>query len=277
MEMFFYGKSDIGKRRPSNQDSFFTRRIADNAVLCVVCDGMGGAAGGNIASEITVKAFSEYLINALSDALQDGRLITDALSIDELYPSAASEANRRVYERAEADPSLQGMGTTLVAALIADSTLFAANIGDSRLYLITRSEMKQISHDHSFIQYLIDIGQLTPEEARNSPSRNIITRAVGHDAEIETDTFTVDLGAYPEGCVLLCSDGLTNYLSEEKIASVLREKTAGEDGLRRKVDRLIDLANENGGGDNVTAVAIEYKNENAEKNPFSLLKKNKRL
>lgn len=292
--MFFFGKSDIGKKRSSNQDFFNTLRIADDTVLCVVCDGMGGANGGNIASRTAVETFTE----AASEKLTELTRFDDAASCEDTleFPaaavsgkretlppplaalvSAAELANSAVYRRSKDDPNLQGMGTTLVAALVTGDKLYAINIGDSRLYMITAkegeggvlsSEMRQLSHDHSYVQYLVDIGELRPDEAAKSPHRNIITRAVGIDSEVEVDTFCVELSETSEVCYfLLCSDGLTNYIAENEIQCLvlgdggelgLSELPAAENELERKAGILVDTANENGGGDNITVVLMKY-------------------
>lgn len=303
--MIYSGKTDIGKRRRDNQDSFAISE-AEGAVILTVCDGMGGAAGGSTASSSAVKTFNAYVTEN----------IKEDSDIPALLCEGAAAANECVYNLAEKDDSLSGMGTTLVAAVVCippvpeneeaesgcadnpecpaaheecpadtaecaekeetaplsisdailddtaetaeskaaantDTRIYGVNIGDSRLYTVTKCGLKQISHDHSFVQYLVDIGQLTPEEAENNPNRNMITRAVGTGKEVEADTFTVDITGEEELWLLLCSDGLTNYLAKDKIVSII---TDGEMTADEKTDALVKGANEGGGGDNITAV-----------------------
>ena len=175
-----------------------------------------------------------------------------------------ASANTEVYERSRKDESLSGMGTTLVAALMIDSKLYIASVGDSRIYLFCGGDMVQLTHDHSYVQYLVDIGQITPEQALTNPYRNIITRAVGNERTIEADTESLLLTASPS-YILLCSDGLTNYLGASDIRDIVwgygEATDNGEDQeieLKRKVEELIDSANEGGGGDNITALLVKY-------------------
>lgn len=256
--MLYFGKSDTGKKRSTNQDCFVNIELGDDILLSVVCDGMGGAAGGNVASETASAIFSGYITRyetRIEQSMSDGEGKSD---IPLLLSEAAAEANAAVYAMAQERPELAGMGTTLIAALICGSALYIANIGDSRLYVVTDTEIKKITRDHSFVQYLVDMGQLTPEEAAKSPHRNIITRAIGSDRTVETDTFTVSLAGGGSRYILLCSDGLTNYVTVEKIRSVLTANEGGFDraALESKVIALVEAANEAGGGDNITALVI---------------------
>jgi protein phosphatase len=215
---------------------------------------MGGAAGGNIASETASAVFSGYITRNTSRIEQDITGAEGKGDIAALLNEAAAEANTAVYNMTQEHPELAGMGTTLIAALICGDKLYIANIGDSRLYIVNDTEIKKITRDHSFVQYLVDMGQLTPEEAAKSPHRNIITRAIGSDRTVETDTFSVSLSSGGTRYILLCSDGLTNYVTVEKIHSVLISDAT--DSLESKVNALVGLANEAGGGDNITALVI---------------------
>jgi Serine/threonine protein phosphatase len=272
--MFFFGKTDIGLRRGSNQDSFFAGGLYRNAALCVVCDGMGGANGGNIASKLAVDVFEKTMITALAKLVPTGaaaektELNPSAADFGILLREAAEAANSVVYARANANSELRGMGTTLVAALVINKKLFAINIGDSRLYIATEKSasqgtITQFTRDHSYVQYLVDIGKLTPEEAIGNPIRNIITRSVGNEPEVEGDIYTADLSDYGHGYLLLCSDGLTNFMTVEQISAVLfdgisYDETKPEEILRNKATQLVDGANENGGGDNITALLLRF-------------------
>ena len=156
--------------------------------------------------------------------------------------------------------------TTLVAALVVKNNLYIVNIGDSRLYVITDSSITQITKDHSLVQYLLDSGKLTPAEAQNYPKKNIITRAVGIEMDIEADIFSVNLAGTRKGYILLCSDGLTNFVKLEEISSIVTAPAASDADiptlLEQKAANLINRANEAGGSDNITAVLIEYNSSN---------------
>ena len=262
--MFFYGCTDIGRKRRTNQDSFATVRIYDNATLAVVCDGMGGANGGNIASALAVKVFTEQVkrhLASLKHENAEGKK-PDAAAIVSGLVRAARRANEAVYFRAREEETLEGMGTTLVAALTVNDVLYAINVGDSRLYMIGNGEIRRVTKDHSYVQYLMDRGELSPAEAEKAGIRNIIIRSVGTEEDVEPDAFTETLGE--ETYLLLCTDGLTNYVSEEDIRGTvlapcrIGDITETDYELEDKTRRLIDMANEGGGGDNITAVLMKY-------------------
>lgn len=260
--MLYCGKSDMGRKRSSNQDCFVIIELREDILLSVICDGMGGAAGGNIAAETASKVFSGYISDntlRIEQHMSGGNFKPD---ISAILTEAASEANSAVYAMAHENPELTGMGTTLIAALICGNKVYIANVGDSRLYTITDSEIKKVTRDHSFVQYLVDMGQLTPEEAEKSPHRNIMTRAIGIDKTVETDTYTIALASGDIRYLLLCSDGLTNYVTGEEIHTVLAPGSSEEDrtALEAKVTALISLANKAGGGDNITALVVKVKN-----------------
>lgn len=266
--MFFFGKTDIGLRRGSNQDSFIAAAIYRNTALCVVCDGMGGANGGNIASKLAADVFHKTLTESLAKIAPAGNpleidLDPKGADYGAMLNEAASAANSAVYARANSSAELRGMGTTLVAALVIGKMLYAVNIGDSRLYIGAGGKLTQITRDHSYVQYLVDIGKLTPEEAARNPIRNIITRSVGNEPEVEGDIYIADLSEYGSGYLLLCSDGLTNFLSHEKIAEILFSDSGydtknPEEMLRDKAERMVGGANEGGGGDNITVLLLGF-------------------
>ncbi len=266
--MNFFGKSDTGKQRAANQDSFAVRPICKNATLCVVCDGMGGAKSGNVASECAIEAFVAGVIK-YSEAKINGdgvlKITSDEACI--ILDDAAVDANRAVYEKSQSSPDFEGMGTTLVAALLCDEIAYVINIGDSRLYLVSDNAITQITHDHSYVQHLIDSGTLTVEEARNHPFRNRITRAVGIQEEIDCDIFSVELSTLDICYLLLCSDGLSGQLMPEDIYTIVSSDLDidvildTETELADKTDRLIEAANDAGGPDNITAVLVKYVKE----------------
>jgi protein phosphatase len=222
--------TDTGRQRRDNEDSAYAR-----APVFVVADGMGGAQAGEVASQIAVEAFEQGL--------------PDSGSPEERLASRVHEANQRIYELSQADHEHRGMGTTLTAAYLDDdSHLAIAHVGDSRAYLFRDGELKRLTQDHSLVGELVRRGKLTEEQAEEHPQRSIITRALGPDPTVEVDTWS-----YPvrDGdVVLLCSDGLTSMITEERIAEVL--EAAGS--LREAADRLIREANAAGGRDNITVV-----------------------
>lgn len=247
--MRFFGMTNIGMKRQVNQDTFFIKEY-DSGLLAVVCDGMGGASGGEEASSTAVAAFSGY--TDISFAPENGQApVTDESGIRDTLLSAVRAANNAVYTAANDRAELSGMGTTLVSAYVADGRVYAVNVGDSRMYFIKDDTITQITHDHSYVQYLVDIGKLTAEEAKASTNKNIITRAVGTEPIVEVDFFTVD-SDLSGGYVLLCSDGLTNHITEDDIVSCVTDSGDPE----KACAKLIDRANEGGGSDNITAVIV---------------------
>ena len=256
MEVF--SKSDIGLVRTQNQDDFRFGVISPSCVWAVVCDGMGGANGGNIASAMACEAFVAAVEQFVaSDKVRRGHATEGDFS--SMLAHAVAGANLNVYKATERDKSLRGMGTTLVAALVVGDVLYAVNVGDSRLYLYSRGRLTQITRDHSLVQYLMDTGKLTQEEAKDYPNRNVITRAVGIERNIEADIFSVDLSRLGGGtCALLCSDGLSGYVANEDILRLLTEGGVGKDTWdgEAAAAALVDAANEAGGADNVTVVLM---------------------
>ncbi len=235
-------KTDKGNVRDSNQDAYAVGEFSDEVVWAVVCDGMGGAAGGNIASARAVKVISDKINASYREKMRDS-------SIKNMLDSALTAANIEVYDLADARPELQGMGTTVVCAIVRENQAYIAHAGDSRAYILRKNEIKQITTDHSIVQDLISKGKITPQEAENHPNKNIITRAVGVDKSIEIDFDQVDLNQ--DDILLLCTDGLSNYVSNDEIINEI------SDGKHYAfADRLVQKANENGGGDNITVVII---------------------
>lgn len=249
--MFFYGITDVGKRRTANQDNFIVMRYASDVILAVVCDGMGGANGGNVASSVAATVFRDKM----NDVERDNPMFYGMTGDDILaaLSSAAKEANRAVHQLSKTDSSLAGMGTTLVGCLVSGVHAYVVNVGDSRLYLARDEEIKQISHDHSYVQYLVDMGKMSQEEAKNSKNKNLITRAVGTERSVESDLFTCDIKA--GDMIVLCSDGLTNHVDPIEIGEVVSGIKSGED-IQTACESLIASANDRGGLDNITAVIL---------------------
>ena len=252
--MQYSGQTDVGMKRSVNQDNFSIKEYAPGILLAVVCDGMGGARGGWEASSTATDSFVASMDSFVTSYLTEQNTIecTDS-QIHRAPRRAAYTSNRAVFHRSEEDASLRGMGTTLVAVFIVGTTVYTVNVGDSRMYIVRGTEIEQITHDHSYVQYLVDIGRLTKEEARTAPNRNIITRAVGTESNIDADVFVTEVNPAEERAyVLLCSDGLTNHLEGAEIAEIL----CADAPIEEKPQTLIARANSRGGTDNITAVVI---------------------
>ncbi len=250
--------SNKGQKRSTNQDSYLVRKYTERTYLAVVCDGMGGVKGGEEASQIACEAFVKTIDKWIAPYLKDRSQKIGITEVKRILAKGADLANEQVYLRAKQDPSLKGMGTTLVGMLILEQTAFVINIGDSRLYYLKGNSIKQVTKDHSYVQYLIDIGQLVEEGAASNSNKNIITRAVGTEVSCDPDIYTQKLD--PGAFVLLCTDGLTNMVDNATICDIVsndkNSKKLDQVEIDLKVRRLIDTANENGGVDNITAVLI---------------------
>ena len=239
--MQLIGDTHVGIQRKSNQDVLFLERV-DGGGFVVICDGMGGEKGGNVASSLAGEAYRSMLKRDLKPGLS-------SRAVENIMRCAAAAANAEVYACAKQDKELARMGTTLVAATVLGNEACWIHAGDSRVYLLRDGALTQLTIDHTAVQMLVECGQLTPEAAKNHPKRHYLTRAVGTEREMSFDfgTFTLE----PDDCLLLCSDGLYNYLSEGELAAL------ASISLRRgTVSPLIERANENGGGDNITAALI---------------------
>lgn len=254
----YCGKTDVGMKRNVNQDHFAIKEYAPGILLAVVCDGMGGARGGREASCTATDSFVASMDSFVESHITEQHTIecTDA-QIHRALRSAAATSNRAVFSRAEEDESLRGMGTTLVAVLIIGKTVYTVNIGDSRMYILHGDSIEQITHDHSYVQYLVDTGRISAEEARTAQNRNIITRAVGTESSVDADVFVTEIDC-AGGAVyaLLCSDGLTNHIGSDELASIITSDAE----VSLKADTLVSRANSYGGTDNITAVVIKLEN-----------------
>ena len=237
--MTSFGLSDKGRYRAENQDSFEISLYGDDT-LAVVCDGMGGAAAGRLASEMAVKRFISFA--------RSGFDVGGTEQDEDVLRQACDSANRQIYHFAAASEEYAGMGTTLVGAIFRGGTATIVNVGDSRAYRIARDGIVRITKDHSLVQQMVDRGELTQEQARRHPRRNIITRAVGSEAFVTCDLFTLPIR--PGDVFLLCTDGLTNVVEE---AELHRLTLAAED-VESACRALVEKALENNARDNVTAV-----------------------
>jgi protein phosphatase len=224
-----FEKSDTGRQRRANEDSFFVR-----APLFVVADGMGGAQAGEVASRLAAETFSAGLPD---DGSSEARL-----------EARVRQANQRIHERSQEDRALNGMGTTLTAAYLDGDELALAHVGDSRAYLLRDGELTRLTRDHTLVEELVRRGELTEQEAAEHPQRSIITRALGPEPDIDIDLHTHRVHA--GDVLLLCSDGLTGMIGEDEVQELL----AGAASLRDAGRALVDAANEAGGRDNITVV-----------------------
>ena len=235
-----YTITDVGKVRSENQDCVrFYQNSRPSFSVLALCDGMGGAKAGRVASEIALSTFMTRITELFADK-------KNKEDICALARSAAATANDRVFERGDSDKSCEGMGTTLVAAIVKSDHCCIANVGDSRAYLISDGTISQITRDHSFVEELVGKGALTREQARTHPRKNVITRALGVDKAVDCDTFSPELKK--NDLLLLCSDGLSNTLSDSEILEIVQNKKKLDDIGKE----LLDLALSRGAPDNVT-------------------------
>lgn len=240
--MKIVAKTDKGLVRSSNQDAYAVGELPGEVAWAVVCDGMGGEASGNIASALAVKVISEKITSAYNEKMRDA-------SIKNLLDSAICAANIEVYDMAYSRPDLQGMGTTVVAVIVRDKTAFIAHAGDSRAYIVSGETIQQITTDHSLVQNMVDRGEITAEQAQHHPKKNLITRAVGAEKRIDIDFSEIDLN--DNETLILCTDGLSNFVTNKEMIDDIKD---GQ--YYAFADRLVKRANKNGGGDNITVVAI---------------------
>ncbi len=256
--MKFYGKTDVGVCRTENQDCFGIYEILPGVTLLAVCDGMGGMAGGSRASRLALETFAAAMREHIIPDNPEEEPDLGSVGLRFALSASASDANRAVWEEAdESNGKLEGMGTTLVGLLVVEDTLiYSINIGDSRLYEIKKDSITQLTKDHSYVQYLVDLGKITYEEAQTSPVRNVITRAVGIDDDVIADIKSIDPARGSEEeprYMLLCTDGLCGVVPDERIAELVR----GEGSLKEKTDALVRAAREEGGPDNITVIIAQ--------------------
>ena len=237
-----YSGSDIGLKRNSNQDYCKTGTFQDGTVFAVVCDGMGGANGGCTASRVAVETIVTSINNGYNPLLKPDE-------VKALIELAVQKANTAVYEMASNDESLYGMGTTVVCAIVKDNRLHIVHAGDSRAYLYRNDDIQQLTTDHSMVQEMVSAGQLTPEQAQNHPQRNYITRALGIEPELRTDYTTTVFD--DNSLLIICTDGLSNYVSIESLLYFIRNSSGEE-----LTEKLIESAKELGGSDNITVALI---------------------
>ena len=217
--MICTGKTDIGLVRNTNQDTYTLTKFSDKTCLCVVCDGMGGANGGETASKLAAETFTEIVSDFIRPFVGQKEKGFSVNDVKKIMKKALMRANEAVYELSKCTPSLHGMGTTLVAALVINNRVFCLNVGDSRMYFMKGPKIKQITKDHSYVQYLVDAGRIAKGGTEYLLNKNIITRAVGTEITVDPDIFnsSVSDGTY----ILLCTDGLCNYVNDETICDIV--------------------------------------------------------
>lgn len=232
-----FAKTDIGSKRSMNQDFLYCneKSVGSFQNLFIVADGMGGHKAGDHASKLCV----EQMVDAISKSAHKTPV--------SIFEEAVAQANEAIYNEATRNVEFEGMGTTMVACTVQNDTMYVANIGDSRLYLL-REKIQQITDDHSLVEELVKQGNLTESEARVHPQKNIITRALGTDERVSADYFEINIKK--GDIILLCSDGLSNMVDDDDMEYIIHHS----DSIEKAGIMLIDKANQNGGDDNITAV-----------------------
>lgn len=238
--------TDLGQTRPINEDNFYVSEYVSRpgVIYAMVADGMGGHNAGETASEIAVSEVSDFINQYYTDQVPPEQ-------IRDMLIAAINSANKVIYTGAQDNPKLFGMGTTLTACFYYGGLATVAHVGDSRAYIVRDDVIHKITADHSLVAELLANGQITPEQARNHPQKNVITRAVGTDPHIEIDVYEFELQA--GDIILLCTDGLSNMLSDREMYQIIQEAEKMEDAAQA----LVAAANEKGGFDNITAVLLQ--------------------
>jgi len=238
--MKVYAITDVGRVRPINEDSYCLPRSGEQ--FCAVADGMGGHNAGEVASALAVKTFADCM------------RASERLNASAIH-AAVERANAVVFEEAAGDDRKSGMGTTFTALCRDGDTAHIAHVGDSRAYLVHNGAIMRVTLDHTLVEEMVLQGLITPSEAKNHPKRNYITRALGTGGSVEIDLIQLEIR--PDDVYLLCSDGLSGYLEDRQMLSI----TLSEDGWQQKLKRLVQIAMDNGGSDNITAMYVTFKEE----------------
>ena len=238
-----YAKSDTGKVREMNQDAYYLSDSSSEVKLFILADGMGGYKGGEIASNLAIKCTRNYIENNFKDTPKDRE------NLIQLVASSMEYANMIVYEKSKEDKEFEGMGTTLEVCLIYNNKIYIGHIGDSRIYRIRKDFMRKLTIDHSYVQKLVKDGTITKEEAEVHPKKNMLLKALGCNAFVEPDVSVK--GFLKDDILLISSDGLTNMVKQEDIFQI------ATGNIEKAPQRLIDLANQHGGMDNITVIIIK--------------------
>lgn len=242
--MKIYAETDIGIVRSMNQDAYYISEENDNYKLCILADGMGGYTGGEIASRLACLSSAEYIKENFNSEKQQPKEV-----IIEIIKKAMEYANQTVYAKSKESVDLEQMGTTLEVCLIYNNRVFIGHIGDSRIYRLRQNIMRKLTTDHSYVQKLVKDGKITKEEAIHHPKKNMLMKALGCEEQIEPDVMVK--GFNSGDIILICSDGLTNMISEQQIYNIINNDT------QNATSNLIKKAKELGGYDNITVVIIE--------------------
>lgn len=238
-----YAKSDIGKTREINQDYYYISDSLDEIQLYMLADGMGGYNGGEIASRLAIQTAKSYIENNFKD------IDKDKDSIIQLVASSMEYANMVVYEKSKENKELEGMGTTLEICLIYNNKAFIGHVGDSRIYRIRKDFIRKLTQDHSYVQKLVKDGKITQEEAVHHPQKNMLMKALGCNAFVEPDVMV--RGFLKDDILVMGSDGLTNLVLQEEIFRLAKKN------IEIATKELVEIANQNGGYDNITVVIIK--------------------
>ena len=238
-----FAKSDVGKARDMNQDFYYIPSEEDTLKVCILADGMGGYKGGEVASRLATSTALSYIQSNFE------KISHEKEEILKLIKSSMEYANMVVYEKSKEDKELEGMGTTLEVCLIYNNKAYIGHVGDSRIYRIRKEFIRKLTTDHSYVQKLVKDGTITEEEAEHHPKKNMLMKALGCTAFVEPDV-TVK-GFIKDDIILMCSDGLTNMITNKEIYDIIRQD------YKNSPEKLIQKANENGGYDNITAIVIK--------------------
>ena len=238
-----YAKSDIGKARQTNQDYFYKSESEDEVQLYVLADGMGGYQGGEFASSLAVSCVKNYIENNFKEISKDKE------SLVQLVGSSMEYANMIIYEKSKENKELEGMGTTLEICLIYNNKVYIGHVGDSRIYRVRKDIIRKLTQDHSYVEKLVKDGKISKEEAEVHPKKNMLMKAIGCSAFVEPDVAI--RGFLKDDILVMTSDGLTNMVKQDEILNTVKGN------IQKAPERLIEMANDNGGIDNITVMVIK--------------------
>ena len=241
--MRVFAKTDIGKARDINQDSYYISEITNKILLYIVADGMGGYQGGEVASKLAANSVKNYLESNFAETIKD------KFEIMKLIKNAMEYANLVVYEQSKTVKELEGMGTTLEVCLIYGNRAYIGHVGDSRIYRIRKNIIRKLTTDHSYVEKLVKEGTITREESYNHPKKNMLMKALGCSPYVEPDVSVK--GFLKDDIIVMTSDGLTNMVKDEEIYKLVK------DDINNATENLINLANDRGGYDNITVVILD--------------------
>lgn len=245
-------QTSVGRKRKNNQDTVGVYKNKKNITLAIVADGMGGHQAGDTASYLAVTGLGE---------VWEETMLTQKDDVCDWLVDHIQEENARIFDQGSINPEMFGMGTTIVATVILEDELILAHVGDSRAYIVRDEEIKQLTDDHSLVNELIKTGEISAEMAQNHPKKNILVRSIGVPGEVEVDISLISFK--PQDMILLCSDGLTNMLTDDEIKEVMLTDSL----LKNRVEKLIELANIAGGTDNITVLIIDFDDDLQEDTP----------